>query len=79
MSARLKASFLTFLLAFVNMILVLVQKLYLHPFVEVLNVNTLLVKPRSKRDRMRRNKLGRTTHLKKAIVKQGRRCDRPTA
>ena len=37
--------------------------------VTVLNVNTLLVKPKSKRDRMRRNKLGHTTHLKKAIVK----------
>ena len=37
--------------------------------VSVLNVNTLLVKPKSKRDRMRRNKLGHTTHLKKAIVK----------
>ena len=37
--------------------------------VSVLNVNTLLVKPKSKRDRMRRNKLGHTTYLKKAIVK----------
>ena len=37
--------------------------------VSVLNVNTLLVKPKRKRDRMRRNKLGHTTHLKKAIVK----------
>ena len=37
--------------------------------VSVLNVNTLLVKPKSKRDRMRRNKLGHTNHLKKAIVK----------
>ena len=36
--------------------------------VSVLNVNTLVVKPKSKRDRMRRNKLGHTTHLKKAIV-----------
>ena len=37
--------------------------------VTVLKVNTFLVKPKSKRDRMRRNKLGHTSHLKKAIVK----------
>jgi large subunit ribosomal protein L23 len=37
--------------------------------VSVLNVNTLLVKPKSKRDRMRKNKLGHTKHVKKAIVK----------
>ncbi len=37
--------------------------------VSVVHVNTLLVKPKSKRDRMRRNKLGHTSHVKKAIVK----------
>ena len=37
--------------------------------VSVLKVNTLVVKPKSKRDRMRRNKLGHTAHVKKAIVK----------
>jgi large subunit ribosomal protein L2 len=33
-----------------------------------LKVNTLLAKPKSKRDRTRRNKLGFTSHTKKAIV-----------
>ena len=37
--------------------------------VSVLKVNIFLVKPKSKRDRMRRNKLGHTSHVKKAIVK----------
>ena len=37
--------------------------------VTVLKVNTSVSKPKSKRDRMRRNKLGHTTHVKKAIVK----------
>ena len=37
--------------------------------VTVLKVNTSVLKPKSKRDRMRRNKLGHTTHVKKAIVK----------
>jgi len=37
--------------------------------VTVLKVNTFLLKPKSKRDRRRRNKLGHTSHLKKAIVK----------
>ncbi|MEC8420427.1 MAG: 50S ribosomal protein L23 [Verrucomicrobiota bacterium] len=37
--------------------------------VSVLKVNTFVVKPKSKRDRMRRNKLGHTAHVKKAIVK----------
>lgn len=37
--------------------------------VTVLKVNTSILKPKSKRDRMRRNKLGHTTHVKKAIVK----------
>ena len=37
--------------------------------VSVLKVNTCVVKPKSKRDRMRRNKLGHTAHVKKAIVK----------
>ena len=37
--------------------------------VSVLKVNTFVVKPKSKRDRMRRNKLGHTAHIKKAIVK----------
>ena len=36
--------------------------------VKVLKVNTLLSKPKSKRDRTRRNKLGFTSHTKKAIV-----------
>ena len=37
--------------------------------VTVLKVNTFIVKPKSKRDRMRKNKLGHTTYVKKAIVK----------
>lgn len=37
--------------------------------VTVLKVNTSILKPKSKRDRMRRNKLGHTAHVKKAIVK----------
>jgi large subunit ribosomal protein L23 len=37
--------------------------------VTVLKVNTFIVKPKSKRDRMRRNKLGHTSYIKKAIVK----------
>ena len=37
--------------------------------VTVLKVNTSVLKPKSKRDRMRRNKLGHTAHVKKAIVK----------
>ena len=37
--------------------------------VSVLKVNIFLVKPKSKRDRMRRNKLGHTSLVKKAIVK----------
>ena len=37
--------------------------------VSVVHVNTVLVKPKSKRDRMRRNKLGFTSHVKKAIIK----------
>jgi large subunit ribosomal protein L23 len=37
--------------------------------VTVLNVNTFIVKPKSKRDRMRRNRLGHTSYIKKAIVK----------
>lgn len=37
--------------------------------VSVIKVNTFVVKPKSKRDRMRRNKLGHTAHVKKAIVK----------
>jgi large subunit ribosomal protein L23 len=36
--------------------------------VNVLKVNTLLAKPKSKRDRTRRNKSGFTSHTKKAIV-----------
>ena len=36
--------------------------------VTALKVNTLNVKPKSKRDRSRRNKLGFTSHSKKAIV-----------
>ena len=36
--------------------------------VTVLKVNTFYLKPKSKRDRMRRNKLGHTAHVK-AIVK----------
>ena len=36
--------------------------------VTVLKVNTLVAKPKSKRDRMRRNKLGFTNTVKKAIV-----------
>jgi len=35
--------------------------------VTVLKVNTSILKPKSKRDRMRRNKLGHTAHVKKAI------------
>ena len=37
--------------------------------VTVVKVNTSILKPKSKRDRMRRNKLGHTAHVKKAIVK----------
>ena len=37
--------------------------------VTVLKVNTSILKPKSKRDRMRRNKLGHTAHVKKSIVK----------
>ena len=37
--------------------------------VTVLKVNTSILKPKSKRDSMRRNKLGHTAHVKKAIVK----------
>ena len=37
--------------------------------VTVLKVNTSILKPKSKRDRMRRNKLGHTAHVKKAIIK----------
>ena len=37
--------------------------------VSVLKVNTFIVKPKAKRDRMRKNKLGHTTTVKKAIVK----------
>ena len=36
--------------------------------VTVLKVNTLNVKPKSKRDRMRKNRLGKTTATKKAII-----------
>jgi len=36
--------------------------------VKVLSVNTMNVKPKSKRDRSRRNKLGFTSGFKKAIV-----------
>ena len=36
--------------------------------VKVLSVNTMNVKPKSKRDRSRRNKLGFTSAFKKAIV-----------
>jgi large subunit ribosomal protein L23 len=36
--------------------------------VEVAKVNLINVKPRHRRDRMRRNKLGRIAGLKKAIV-----------
>ena len=36
--------------------------------VTVLKVNTLNVKPKTKRDRMRKNRLGKTTATKKAII-----------
>lgn len=36
--------------------------------VTVLKVNTLNVKPKTKRDRMRKNRLGKTTSTKKAII-----------
>lgn len=36
--------------------------------VKVLSVNTMNVKPKSKRDRSRRNKLGFTSGFKKAII-----------
>lgn len=36
--------------------------------VSVLKVNTLNVKPKTKRDRMRKNRLGKTTATKKAII-----------
>jgi large subunit ribosomal protein L23 len=36
--------------------------------VTVLKVNTLNVKPKTKRDRMRKNRLGITTAIKKAII-----------
>ena len=36
--------------------------------VVVLSVNTMVVKPRSKRDRTRRNKLGKKSGFKKAVV-----------
>jgi large subunit ribosomal protein L23 len=36
--------------------------------VSVIKVNTLTQKPKSKRDRMRRGKLGRTSLSKKAII-----------
>ena len=36
--------------------------------VTVLKVNTLNVKPKTKRDRMRKNRLGKTTAIKKAII-----------
>ena len=36
--------------------------------VKVLSVNTMNVKPKSKRDRTRRNKLGFTSGCKKAII-----------
>ena len=36
--------------------------------VTVLKVNTLIVKPKAKRDRMKRNKLGFSSSVKKAIV-----------
>jgi len=36
--------------------------------VTVINVNTINVKPKSKRDRMRRNKLGFTASIKKAVI-----------
>ena len=36
--------------------------------VSVLKVNTLNVKPKTKRDRMRKNRLGKTTSTKKAII-----------
>ena len=35
--------------------------------VTVLKVNTSILKPKSKRDRMRRNKLGHTAHVKKQL------------
>ena len=36
--------------------------------VTVLKVNTLNVKPKTKCDRMRKNRLGKTTAIKKAII-----------
>ena len=36
--------------------------------VTVLKFNTLNVKPKTKRDRMRKNRLGKTTATKKAII-----------
>jgi len=36
--------------------------------VTVLKVNTLNAKPKTKRDRMRKNRLGKTTATKKAII-----------
>ena len=36
--------------------------------VTVLKVNTLIAKPKAKRDRMKRNKLGFSSSVKKAIV-----------
>ena len=36
--------------------------------VTVLKVNTLNVKPKTRRDRMRKNRLGKTTAIKKAII-----------
>ena len=36
--------------------------------VTVLKVNTLNVKPKTRRDRMRKNRLGKTTATKKAII-----------
>lgn len=36
--------------------------------VTVLKVNTLNVKPKTKRDRMRKNRLGKTTAIKKAVI-----------
>tara|TARA_B100001248_G_scaffold501_2_gene307 strand:+ start:2581 stop:2871 length:291 start_codon:yes stop_codon:yes gene_type:complete len=36
--------------------------------VNVLKVNTLIAKPKAKRDRMKRNKLGFSSSVKKAIV-----------
>mgnify|MGYP001574295538 FL=1 len=36
--------------------------------ITVLKVNTLNAKPKTKRDRMRKNRLGKTTATKKAII-----------